>query len=875
MHLVLGMLAHVDAGKTTLSEAILYRAGAIRRLGRVDHRDAFLDTDEIERERGITIFSKQALFRLGETCVTLLDTPGHADFSSEMERTLQVLDCAVVVVSGTDGVQSHTLTVWQLLRRYGVPTFLFVNKMDLHTPDRAALMEELRRRLDEGCVDFTLPASRRDEAAALGSEAALDEFLSRGALSEDTLRSLVADRKLFPCCFGSALSLDGVDALLDALARFAPRPERPPTFGARVFKITRDGRGARLTWMKITGGALRAKTVLTGGDDGEKVDLLRVYSGERFTLTEQAEAGSICAATGLERTYAGQGFGSESGSDAPLLSPVLSCQVLLPEGCDPHAAMEKLCRLEEEDPQLHVVWDSLLRQIRIQLMGQVQLEVLRRVIAQRFDLAVDFGPGSIIYKETIADAVEGVGHFEPLRHYAEVRLLLEPGAPGSGLVLDANCPPDSLEPSWQRLVLTHLREKEHQGVLIGAPVTDLKITLIAGRAHPKHTEGGDFRQATYRAVRHALMQAKSILLEPWYAFSIELPAECAGRAMADVQTMGGSFRAPEQAGDTVLLQGEAPVFGMQEYAQTLTAYTRGRGMLSCRPSLYRPCPRAESVIAERGYDPERDTANPADSVFCSHGAGVIVPWREVAEHAHVPSPLRRPGGQTPPPPSPAGGATRPPAGTAAEEKELQEIFERTYGKAEPRAFRPVKKPARTTLADKPYVFSPKPAGDRYLLVDGYNVIFAWDDLKRLAEQDVSAARAALTELLVNYQSVRGCRVILVFDAYKVKGNPGSMETVGGVCVVYTRQAQTADAYIEEATYVLQKEHEVRVATSDALEQLIILGHGALRVSARAFRQELDETLHEIDRLLARYANSAGAPRVGEVARIVPRERAEN
>jgi len=849
--LVVGMLAHVDAGKTTLSEAMLYRGGAIQKLGRVDHRNAFLDTDDIERERGITIFSKQALLNLPTVDLTLLDTPGHVDFSTEMERTLQVLDCAVLVISGTDGVQGHTRTLWSLLRRYRVPTFLFINKMDLPT-DRDGLMNDLRRQLDEGCVDFAAPD--RDEHAAMCDEGALEQFLDTGALSEATLRDLTGRRKVFPCFFGSALKLTGVDELLAALETCAPRPERPEEFGARVFKVSRDNQGARLTWLKVTGGTLKAKTLLSGGTSEnswqEKADQLRLYSGAKFSSTDIAEAGSICAVTGLTHTRPGMGLGSEAGDTLPILEPVLTYQLILPQGCDPHVAMGKLSQLEEEDPQLHIVWNQLLRQIHIQLMGQVQLEVLSKVIAQRFGMEVTFGPGSIVYKETISDTVEGIGHFEPLRHYAEVHLLLEPGQPGSGLRFESGCSTDALDLNWQRLVMTHLAEKEHLGVLTGSPITDIKITLIAGRAHPKHTEGGDFRQSTYRAVRHGLMQAQSVLLEPWYSFRLEVPADNVGRAMTDIQTMGGSFDAPEPQGELTLLTGCAPVAGLRDYWQEVTAYTRGRGRLSCQVRGYQPCHNADEVIAAIGYQPERDTNNTADSVFCDHGAGFVVPWHQVAEYAHVESPLKQQKEDAPASTGPAGGSIRQYTGSLEQDKELQKIFERTYGKVEPKAFQPAKKPARTSLEDKEYTFHPQKTGPEYLLVDGYNIIFAWDELKDLARQDVAAARSALCDLLANYRGAKRCEVIVVFDAYKVKGNPGSVEKLNGIYVVYTKEAETADSYIEKATYDLSKDHKVRVATSDALEQLIILGHGALRLSARAFHQELEQTQGEISRFLA-------------------------
>ena len=868
--LVVGMLAHVDAGKTTLSEAMLYQGGAIQKLGRVDHRNAFLDTDEIERERGITIFSKQALLNLPTVSLTLLDTPGHVDFSTEMERTLQVLDCAILVISGTDGVQGHTRTLWSLLRRYQVPTFLFINKMDLAGANRERLMEDLRRQLDDGCVDFTHPD--RDENAAMCDEAALEEFLSSGTLSEERLRALVSCRKIFPCCFGSALKLTGVDALLSALEASAPCPARPEEFGARVFKISRDNQGNRLTWLKITGGSLKAKTLLSGGQSKEswqeKADQLRLYSGAKFTAADTVPAGSVCAVTGLTRTRPGMGLGFEAGDTLPILEPVLSYHLILPDGCDPHVAMGKLSQLEEEDPQLHIVWNQLLRQIHIQLMGQVQLEVLRRVIAQRFSMEVEFGPGSIVYKETISDTVEGIGHFEPLRHYAEVHLLLEPGEPGSGLHFESGCSTDALELNWQRLVMTHLSEKEHLGVLTGSPITDMKITLIAGRAHPKHTEGGDFRQATYRAVRHGLMQAQSVLLEPWYSFRLEVPADNVGRAMTDIQAMGGSFDPPKPQDELTLLTGTAPVAGLRDYWQKVTAYTRSLGRLSCQVRGYEPCHNSEEVIAAIAYEAERDTNNTADSVFCAHGAGFVVPWRDVADHADIESPLRQNKDSSSTPAAPAGGTARQYTGSLEQDKELQKIFERTYGKVEPKAFQPAKKPARTSLEDKEYSFLLKETGPEYLLVDGYNIIFAWDELKELARHDVSAARSALCDLLSNYRGARQCEVIVVFDAYKVKGNPGSVEKDNGIYVVYTKEAETADAYIEKTTYDLSRNHRVRVATSDALEQLIILGHGALRLSARTFREEVEQVQGQISRFLADHnRQNAHSAQLKDTARI--------
>ena len=853
--LTVGILAHVDAGKTTLSEGMLYLTGAIRTLGRVDHRDAFLDTDEQERERGITIFSKQAVFPLGGREVTLLDTPGHADFAAEAERVLGVLDCAVLVISGADGVQGHTRTLWRLLERHRVPVFLFVNKMDQPGADRAALLEQLRDRLDGGCVDFTAPAPERDEAAALCDEGALETYLAEGRLSDDALAALIGERKVFPCWFGSALKLDGVRELLDGLDRFARTPDYPPQFAARVFKVSRDGQGARLTWLKVTGGTLRVKDALSGPDgEGrweEKADQLRLYSGAKFRALEEAPAGTVCAVTGLTHTRPGQGLGAEEDAPPPVLEPVLTYQLLLPDGCDPVAALPRLRQLEEEDPQLRVLWREQLREIHVQLMGQVQLEILKKQIARRFGWEVSFGKEGIVYRETIAAPVIGIGHYEPLRHYAEVHLLLEPLPRGSGFRAASRCPADRLELNWQRLVLTHLLERPHPGVLTGAPLTDVRATLIAGRAHQKHTEGGDFRQATYRAVRQGLMQAESVLLEPWYEVELELPPEHLGRAIADLQRMGGEAGEPERRGDAAVLTGAAPVSAFGDYQTQVAAYTRGQGRVTCLPGGYRPCQRQEEAVAAIGYDPERDPENPAGSVFCQHGAGVTVPWDRVRELAHADSGLDL----APREEAPAAPRTPQPrrTGPAADDEELLAIYERTYGKVAPRDFRPQKKPARTELSDR-YDIKDREEGPEYLLVDGYNIIFAWDELKALAREDVSAARQALMDILSNYQGFRKCRTILVFDAYKVKGSPGSVERYHDLYVVYTREAETADNYIEKATLDLSRRHRVRVATSDYLEQLIILGHGALRVSARAFHEEVERAQGQIARLIARRPN---------------------
>ena len=856
--LVVGILAHVDAGKTTLSEAMLYRSGAVRKLGRVDHQDAFLDTDAMERERGITIFSKQAEFSLPEADITLLDTPGHVDFSAEMERTLQVLDCAILVISGTDGVQGHTRTLWRLLERYHIPTFLFVNKMDLAGADKAALLEGLKTRLGSGVTDFTCRDDAFLEESALCDEAVLETFLETGEVSDGDLTRMIAERKLFPCWFGSALKLEGVDEFLEGLGHFASAPAYPAQFGARVFKISRDGQGSRLTWLKVTGGTLRVKDLLTNRQAGmaedkvweEKADQLRVYSGTKFRPVDEAPAGTVCAVTGLSRTRPGQGLGCETAWTAPVLEPVLTYHIQLPEGTDPHTALLKLQQLEEEDPQLHIVWHEQLRQIHAQLMGEVQLEILQRLIRERFGMEVTFGEGAIRYRETIANAVEGIGHFEPLRHYAEVHLLLEPGERGSGVQIFTACPEDDLDRNWQRLILTHLDEKEHLGVLTGSPITDIKLTLVAGRAHVKHTEGGDFRQATYRAVRQGLMQAESVLLEPWYDFRLEVPAEQVGRAMTDLQRMNGEVEAPEAMGDETVLTGAAPVAAMRNYAREVTAYTRGRGRLSCVLRGYAPCAQQAEVVEAMGYDPERDVDNTPDSVFCGHGAGYTVKWDEVPAMAHVDSGLRLGKEQAAEKPAPARRQVSSYAGTIEQDKELQAIFERTYGPVKQRTPQSGGAPRRTIMEPtEKRPIRPQPTGPEYLLVDGYNIIFAWDELKAVARDNLDAARKQLCDLLSNYQGFKKCVVIVVFDAYKVKGGLGSVEKYHNIHVVYTKEAETADAYIERATYEIGKKHRVKVATSDGPEQLIILGHGALRLSARSFREELDETLRQISATL--------------------------
>lgn len=856
-HICIGILAHVDSGKTTLSEGLLYASGALRKLGRVDHGDAFLDTDALERERGITIFAKQAMLTVGEREFTLLDTPGHVDFSAEMERTLSVLDYAVLVISGSDGVQSHTRTLWRLLTRYEVPTFLFINKMDLAGTDKSALMERLTQTLSAECVDFSAPPQERDEALALCDEAALESLLERGSIDDSLISEMIKSRKVFPCFFGSALKMDGVEDFLSALARFTVAPEYPSEFGAKVFKISRDAQGGRLTWLKVTGGALRVKAPLSyraqNQDYQEKADQLRLYSGIKFRTLDEAGAGSVVAVTGLSHSYVGLGLGTEAEASAPLLQPVLTYQLVLPDGADAHSALTKLRELEEEDPMLRIVWDERYGQIHVQLMGRIQLEILRRRILDRFGLAVTFGEGSIVYRETIASPVLGMGHFEPLRHYAEVQLLIEPLPRGTGIQLASNLATDALDLNWQRLIFTHLLEREHAGVLTGSALTDVRFTLVAGRAHLKHTEGGDFRQATYRAVRQGLMQAESLLLEPYYDFRLEVPAECVGRAMTDLQNMGGTIDPPQSVGENTVLTGYAPVRTLRDYFTDVAAYTRGRGQLSCAVRGYETCQNQDEIVALLGYDAERDTDNPASSVFCDHGGSITIPWNEVAQHVHCDSGIHFDKEETEeksaPPPRRGVGA-----GSAyAADKELQEIFERTYGKVERRAFEPAKKPARTSLADH-YDVTIHSEDTEYLLVDGYNIIFAWDELQRLAAQDIAAARGALIDILANYQGFRKCRVIVVFDAYKVKGNPGSVQTVHGIKVVYTKEAETADTYIERATYELRRERRVRVATSDGPEQVIILGHGALRVSARAFHAEVEAAEGQISAVLQRLTN---------------------
>lgn len=841
-HICLGLVAHVDAGKTTLSEALLYQCGDIRRLGRVDHGDSYLDTGKLERERGITIFSKQAVLHTKEMDITLLDTPGHVDFSAEMERTLQVLDYAVLIVSGADGVQGHTMTLWRLLERYDIPVFLFVNKMDQEGTDREALLEELKKKLDENCMDFG--GEDLMENLAMCEEVLLDQFLETGTVPEEEIVRLIAWRKVFPCYFGSALKLEGVEEFLEGIQRYAHPPAYGEDFGAKVYKIARDEQGNRLTYLKITGGSLKVKEILP---NGEKVDQIRLYSGSKYELLKEAFAGTVCAVTGPAELRPGQGLGTEPDSALPVLEPVLNYQICLPEGCDQHQMLKKLKELEEEDPQLHILWEERLGEIHAMLMGEVQIEILKKRIWERFHVAVEFGSGKIVYKETIAAPAEGVGHFEPLRHYAEVHLLLEPGEPGSGLQFFTACSEDVLDRNWQRLILTHLEEREHPGVLTGSSITDMQITLLTGKAHTKHTEGGDFRQATYRAVRQGLKKAKSILLEPYYEFRLELSAEAVGRAMTDIQQMQGEFDPPETDGDMTVLKGTAPVSAMRDYPMQVISYTRGQGRLFCTLAGYAPCRDQEAVVEAFGYDSESDVDNPTGSVFCSHGAGMYVPWNEVEEHMHLPA-VWKPEEDEEPEEQPMelsapGRRTHAYSGSYEEEKELQAIFERTFGpvKRENRA------PERRVYhAAEPARRAPrKKQGEEYLLVDGYNIIFAWEDLKELAQADLGAAQGKLMDVLCDYQGIRKCTVIVVFDAYKVEGHGEEVLKYHNIHVVYTKEAETADQYIEKTVHRIGRDHPVTVATSDRLEQVIIMGQGAHRLSAKGLWEEIRQAKNNL------------------------------
>ena len=845
--LCVGILAHVDAGKTTLSEALLYAAGAIQRLGRVDHRDAYLDTHQLERERGITIFSKQALFQTPDLSVTLLDTPGHVDFSAEMERTLQVLDYAILVISATDGVQAHTETLWRLLRRNQIPTFLFVTKMDLPNPGRPALMADLRRRLDEGCVDFTCRDEAWAETVALREEGVLEQYLDTGELTPRQVSGLVRLEKLFPCFFGSALRLEGVEDFLRGLADFTEAPVYPPDFAARVFKIARDPQGNRLTYVKVTGGTLKVRTPLAylpaQGEEvlEEKVTHLRLYSGARFQAVEEVAAGQVCALLGLSQTYPGQGLGQEPPAPPPLLEPVVTYRLLLPPDCPPQVLLPKLRQLEEEDPQLHLIWDQEHQEIHARLMGQVQIEILKDLIAQRFDVAVELDAGRILYKETIAAPVEGVGHFEPLRHYAEVHLLLAPLPRGTGLLFDTRCPEDLLDRNWQRLILTHLAERKHRGVLTGSPITDLRITLMSGRAHVKHTEGGDFRQATYRAVRQGLMGAESILLEPWYAFRLELPADQLGRAISDLQAMSGTFDPPQSDGDWATLTGTAPVAAMKDYPLEVAAYTRGRGKFSCSLHGYAPCHNQKQVVEAAGYQPESDLPHTPDSVFCAHGGGFTVKWNQVPQYMHLESCLT--------PKDREEAPARPRLYTRnldLDEKELEAIFLREFGPQKRREYQFLSQPAPT--APKRTIAPPK---QQYLIVDGYNMIFSWDELKDLAKENLDAARQRLMDILSNYCGYKGCRLVLVFDGYKVKGGQGSRFDYHHIQVVYTKQDETGDMYIEKLLHDIGKNYAVRVATSDGLIQLSALRAGVLRLSAQELWREVEWVGQQIEEAVQR------------------------
>ena len=854
--LTLGILAHVDAGKTTLSEAMLYLSGAIRKAGRVDNRDAFLDTYELERERGITIFSKQAVFAYDDLKITLLDTPGHVDFSAEMERTLQVLDAAVLVIGASDGVQGHTVTLWKLLKRYQVPVFLFVNKMDQQGTDQDVLMRELCDRLGGGLTNFSEENKNTLlEELAMCDEELLNCFLEKGDISEELIRKAIAQRKVFPCFFGSALKLFGVRELMEGIVRYMPISGYPKEFGARVFKITRDNQGNRLTHMKITGGFLKARDVLKT----EKVNQIRIYSGEKFDAVNEACAGQVCAVTGLLHTFPGQGFGLEKTVDRHMLEPVLSYCIYLPEGCDPAAFLPKLMQLQEEDPTLQVVWDEELKEIHAKVMGEVQIEILKHMIRERFGIEVSFGTGRIVYKETIADRVEGVGHFEPLRHYAEVHLLLEPAEPGSGLLFAADCSEDILARNWQRLILTHLEEKEHRGVLTGSPITDMKITLVSGRAHLKHTEGGDFRQATYRAVRQGLMEASGVLLEPVYEFRLEIPEEMIGRAMTDMEKLHGSFTLKERVGGVAVLTGMAPVVTIQDYQKEVTAYTRGHGRLSLSLKGYVPCHNAEEVIAKRHYDPESDLKNPTGSVFCAHGAGFVVPWNQVKDYMHLESCFagdrecvmqtafeeeleRR---------KQAAVKRQENAGERGEmfigTDEIDAIIGRTARSNSRSEFsgkregwqREKKAGGNTAKASETRIYKGQPKKEKYLLVDGYNVIFAWEDLKELAGVNLDGARGKLLDILCNYQAIKGYHLMAVFDAYKLKGHGEEIMDYHNIQVVYTKEAETADRFIEKFAHENAGKYDVTVVTSDGLEQIIIVGAGCQLVSSREFRTEVE------------------------------------
>ena len=874
---VVGLLAHVDAGKTTLSEAILYGAGAIRRLGRVDDRDAFLDTFELERARGITIFSKQAVFSMGDTEVILMDTPGHVDFSAEMERTLQILDYAVLVINGADGIQGHTETLWRLLKRYQIPAVLFVNKMDQAGTDKERLMAELKDRLDEGCVDFggwqadggewnpgTDERESFAENLAVCDEAVLETYLETGEIGREEIIRMTAGRKLFPVFFGSALKMKGIESFLRGLFEIVRAPKGSSSFGAKIYKISRDSQGNRLTHLKVTGGVLRVKDALIGE---EKVNQIRIYSGSKYETVQEAQTGTVCAVTGLLSSAPGQGLGAEAASELPVLEPVLTYRILLPEGTDVHKSLRDLRQLEEEEPELHILWEEATGEIKAQVMGEVQIEILKTLIRERYGLEAEFGTGNIVYKETILEPIEGVGHFEPLRHYAEVHLLLEPGEPGSGLQFDTVCSEDVLDRNWQRLVLTHLEEKRHRGVLTGAEITDMRITLLTGRAHIKHTEGGDFRQATYRALRQGLRAGKCRLLEPYYGFRMEIPAENLGRAMADIERKNGVFDPPETEGDMAVLTGKGPVVNLRDYQREVTAYTKGRGRLSLWYRDYEPCHNEEEIIGQAGYDPEADLENPTGSVFCSHGAGFVVPWDQVEDYMHLESPLKKKQAENEAerkvsaadvrsngsePGRVLGGA----GGFWTDDKELEAIFERTFGPV--RRKNPGQEGARSRVFASEKKRKPeekKEEETEYLLVDGYNIIFAWEELRELSKTTIEGARHRLMDILCNYQGYKKCTLILVFDAYKVSGNTGEALDYNNIHVVYTKEAETADQYIEKLAHRIGRKYSVTVATSDGLEQLIIYGQGCRLMSAKDLREDIEWT----EQLICEEKKRLGAP----------------
>ncbi len=843
--LTIGILAHVDAGKTTLSEGILYQCGKIGKLGRVDNKDAYLDTFELERARGITIFSKQAIFEFGDLQITLLDTPGHVDFSAEMERTLQVLDYAILVISGADKVQAHTLTLWRLLELYQIPVFLFVNKMDQMRTDKDMIMVDLKKQLEDSCIEFTV--EKKDdfyEQIAMCDETLLVEFLERGNISTSHIQKAVSERKVFPTYFGSALKLEGIEHLLAGIQAFSIIPSYPQEFGAKVFKITRDEQGNRLTHLKLTGGVLKVKDSFKGTYWEEKVNQIRLYSGQKFDAASELEAGSICAVTGLTQTLPGEGFGIEEATQAPILEPVLTYRILLPEGCDPKMMLPKFRQLEEEEPELHIVWDEVLQEIQAGLMGEVQMEILQSRILSRFGIKIEFDAGRVVYKETIANTVEGVGHFEPLRHYAEVHLLLEPGELGSGLQFELNCSEDILSKSWQRLVLTHLEEKIHKGVLTGSAITDMKISLVSGRAHNKHTEGGDFREATYRAVRQGLMEAKSVLLEPYYSFRLELPEKMVGRAMMDVEKMSGISEITHTDGENAVLTGSAPVITMRNYQKEVIAYTKGLGRLVCTIKGYEPCHNATEIIENSGYYPEHDMGNPTSSVFCTHGAGFLVPWNEVKNYMHLEGYLKI--------------KENPPQEIAiikpieVEEswislEEIDQIINSTAyaNQGKKSIWKKTRTAHESYYTSGPTTIQPKETKEEYLLVDGYNIIFAWPELAELAEKNMDAAKISLLETLSNYQGIRKCHIIVVFDAYRVQGHAEEVINYQNIHMVYTREAQTADQYIEKFAHDNKKKYNITVATSDGLQQIIIRGTGSYIMSAKDLKIDIENAKERI------------------------------